>query len=337
MILEVKLWGKWRKVLREHPEFIDESMLIFEEFHWVWKILMTRAFGKYVPWTTLAPLAEFLNHGNVHTFYYYYHLSDFIFRDSKEDQDQDDILFEKVKSVTYNNQQLVALKFRSMESTEKTESVFAAIDKEASTFDESKSRREEIDYPEEEIIDSDDKVFAIIAGNHEKYLKGSEIYLSYGRYSNRHLLSFYGFAMANNKYNYARVKVPFRSLADENLITDITEAGMDLMTVFKVKPNELNLELLHNIRCLKWDLQTHKPDSFFSPGDTKFELEVIEKAIKVLADFLDSYPTKYEEDQELLLKTDSVRFKFAVFYMLALLQAWSKTCHLISAKITQYL
>jgi hypothetical protein len=335
MILEVKIWGKWRKVLREHPELFEESMLAFEEFHWVWKILMTRAFGKYVPWTTLAPLAEFLNHGNVHTFYYYYHPNDYIFRSTKEDQEQDDNLFEKVNSIKFTNQQIVALKFRSMESNDKTEEAFAAISKEASTFDESKRRRDENE--EDEILDSDDKVFAIIAGNNEKYLKGAELYLSYGRYSNRHLLSFYGFAMANNKYNYARVKVPFKSLGDESLVTEIVDAGMDRMTAFKMKPNQLNLELLHTIRSLKWNISTHKLDCFFAPADFNFELEVLNKAVNVLIDYLASFPTTYEQDEELILKTDSIRMKFAVFYSLALLQNWSEAFYSVSNQASWHL
>ena len=41
------------------------------------------------------------------------------------------------------------------------------------------------------------------------------MYMSYGRYSNKQLLCYYGFAMEENEYNYVRLKVRFTDFSED--------------------------------------------------------------------------------------------------------------------------
>jgi hypothetical protein len=52
----------------------------------------------------------------------------------------------------------------------------------------------------------DEYEFQIQAGK-EAYPKGSQVYICYGRMSNRDMLKRYGFCLANNKYNNIFIKL----------------------------------------------------------------------------------------------------------------------------------
>ncbi len=55
----------------------------------------------------------------------------------------------------------------------------------------------------------------ILKTNKEAFAKGSQVYLTYGRWSNRDLLLHYGFSLEKNKYNYGFFKMGFHGeLAD---------------------------------------------------------------------------------------------------------------------------
>lgn len=46
------------------PEFVDHVA-------WAWKVICTRAFGRCLPFLSLIPVADYFNHANVETNYYY--------------------------------------------------------------------------------------------------------------------------------------------------------------------------------------------------------------------------------------------------------------------------
>ena len=55
-------------------------------------------------------------------------------------------------------------------------------------------------------------MFRVVMSKFETFPEGSPVCISYGRYSNRQLLTYYGFAMDENKYNYARVLVALKEI-----------------------------------------------------------------------------------------------------------------------------
>lgn len=118
-------------------------------------------------------------------------------------------------------------------------------------------RKEEFQPPGMLLHESDEKQLRIVAGPNDYYEAGSEVYMSYGRYSNRQLLCVYGFALQENKYNYARIKVNLDEIA--NTITQqvyMRSYRLDGTCAFKIKQNQLctgNLysDLLRAIRAIR--------------------------------------------------------------------------------------
>ena len=54
-----------------HPEIFSLEDFSFENYKFCWYSIMARAFGKRLPWTSLVPFADCLNHSNVQTKYDY--------------------------------------------------------------------------------------------------------------------------------------------------------------------------------------------------------------------------------------------------------------------------
>lgn len=90
----------------------------------------------------------------------------------------------------------------------------------------------------------------IKAGLSEHYDKGSEVYMRYGRYSNRQLLTVYGFALKDNRYNFANLKIRLEDMAThENLKDYIVENGFDDLLSFKLYKSTFPGDLLSTIRA----------------------------------------------------------------------------------------
>lgn len=91
----------------------------------------------------------------------------------------------------------------------------------------------------------------MVAGPTEKYEKGSEVYMSYGKYSNRQLLCVYGFALKNNRYNYSRIKLQFERFTKfPEIIENIIKKENNDFLAFKIKSHQLNIDVLRAIRAL---------------------------------------------------------------------------------------
>ena len=63
-----------------HPEIFRLDKFTFENFKFCWFTIMARAFGKRLPWTSLVPFADCLNHSNLQTKYDYDENSNGLFR-----------------------------------------------------------------------------------------------------------------------------------------------------------------------------------------------------------------------------------------------------------------
>lgn len=59
----------------------------------------------------------------------------------------------------------------------------------------------------EEIKESSSHVFKVVISHEEQFEAGAEVLISYNSYSNRQLLSNYGFALENNRFNYYLLRI----------------------------------------------------------------------------------------------------------------------------------
>ena len=179
-----------------------------------------------------------------------------------------------------------------------------------------------------DLSESNEKEASIVTGPNESYQKGSEVYMSYGRYSNRQLLSTYGFALKENSFNYARVKL---TMIDLIIQDSLKEYAKNIQTpyVFKIKSGEIcesknYLELLQTIRGLNWNVNS-SPEFFFKPEILEENNEKVLSnneilftvvAITCLQKTLESFPTSIEEDLEILDQENTLNKYFAVLYRL---------------------
>ena len=293
-------------------------MVEYNEFSWAFRLLGTRTFGKFVPYTTFAPIAEFLNHHNTNT-YYYYGTDEFITESAKryvnfnigEDNDDEMISNKPVYQLTCKS----LLKLCVNEEISMSSDLYKLV-KETEYIDNQEQVDKEYSKPDPEIlIERDDKELRIVAGN-ETYEAGSEVYMSYGRYSNRMLLSTYGFALKDNCYDYARIRVSLDKLCDGEKAYQVKAKNKARLYEFKLKANTLNkgiknLEFLRTIRALNWE-PSLSTDAFYSPASSILELKVFETAEKIINKRISSFPTTLDKDLELLITVLPIRHYFAV-------------------------
>lgn len=162
------------------------------------------------------------------------------------------------------------------------------------------------------VSEVDDFRFRITCSKFEQFEAGAQVFIKYGCYSNRQLLTHYGFAMKENIYNYARIKIKLGYFLDESQSEALGKGySPDLFTVFKLKANEFCTELLKTFRVFIWKFDTHKAESFFYPTDLSLELASLEKMKNALLEVLADFPSTIEQDEE-LIKNSQAKMYFAV-------------------------
>lgn len=240
----LKLWGGWKKVMLKSKVF-SPSMVEFSEFLWAYRLLSTRSFGKFCPYTTFAPMAEFLNHNNTCT-YYYYGTTEASSESAKrymnfsngEDHDDDMVFKKPINKISCKK--LVQLTCPS--GIRQDSEMYKLVIESESLDNEEKKLDEEKDYgrPDPEVLrETNEKELSIIAGGNETYEEGSEVYMSYGRYSNRMLLATYGFSLKDNIYNFARVKTSLDRFIIGEKAYEIRSLDNNKVYLFKLKSDTL--------------------------------------------------------------------------------------------------
>ena len=131
------------------------------------------------------------------------------------------------------------------------------------------------------------------------------------RYSNRMLLSTYGFALEENIYDYARIIVTLDHLCPEENSSVVRSLDNGNVYMFKIKSNSVCKELLKITRVLNWN-DSKTIDACFSPADAEQEIKIIAVVKRILNEKLLSFPTSYEDDQVLLRQKPPLRAYFAV-------------------------
>ena len=312
-------WAQWKKLLSKFPEFTNE-MTSLEEYTWATRVIGTRSFGKFMPHVTLFPVGELLNHDNVQTYYIYQHDHERPDASSRysgivDQLDHDDELLVREPVIDTKTEIFFQLNQQYNDRTKDMEKVLAIknlcsqVDKQ-----EEDAAKEHKKYrpPDMDLTENDEKDASICAGPDEHYLPGSEVYMSYGRYSNRQLLSTYGFSLKVNHFNYARVKVLLQELTVEPRIREFLNA-VQAFVIFKLKKDWIAEEFLRSIRGLHWNFEL-KVESFLNPGNHDLEKKVLETGIVILNEYLKKFPTSYEEDLRLMSEELELRKYFAVLY-----------------------
>ena len=58
-------------ICEKHPSVFPREIYTFERFKWAYQVVQSRAFGRRLPWSSLVPFSDCLNHSNVATKYDY--------------------------------------------------------------------------------------------------------------------------------------------------------------------------------------------------------------------------------------------------------------------------
>lgn len=306
-------WKEFRETMLQYPALFTEDMLRFEDFVWAQQIVASRAFGKSVPSTSLCPIAEFLNHDTVQTYYFYGPASalqpKFMPEDDADDLPHDS---EKVWPITYDALALIAKKTEALNDQTYTQVAEIARNMENERY----TRMQAAAWKPMEFHVTDEFVFRILTGPTETYSKGSELYLCYGADSNRHLLIYYGFALPANRYNYEYMFVDSRDvMVTEEQRAYAEEIGLKARWCFKVREREVCLQLIRTLRALHWKTATHSAAALFSPVDFALEKEVLQATISILQRALASYSTTLAQDERALAASpENMRTVFALQY-----------------------
>ncbi|CAG9332668.1 unnamed protein product [Blepharisma stoltei] len=312
-------------VLQKYPEKFGGTINV-EKVHWSWKIVSTRAFGKCIPYSSLIPVADLINHDNVLTNYYYGTDDDlppdlalgFDIRDTDSDSDED--LYEDPEPILLNYQNLHKINFSAYgeqldeEKTNISKKILSeATIKDANRFVLDMNFSESLSISQ--ITEDPNKRFRMVTGKNERFEGGAEILISYGNYSNRNLLMSYGFANKINKYNYARIKIPLRNLLTEQQWAKMEETySSEALVAFKIKKSKICDDLLSVLRCLLWDINKDTPMAFFNPTSIENEEIIFQQAISIVRNCLDEFPTTLDEDLGILNAPKSHRHYFALIY-----------------------
>lgn len=313
-------WNHWKTILEKFDKFTPE-MLKLEEYTWAFRVIGTRSFGKFIPYITLFPIGELLNHDNVETYYIYQLESDRPDASSRysgivdqidHDDDlitHDSILNLKTELILNINQEIN----KSSQDTDKVSSIRSKCKEvdskeEAETLEHKKYRP-----PDMDLTESEDKCASIVAGPNEHYKPGSEVYMSYGRYSNRQLLSTYGFALKENHFNYARIKILLKDLATTPEQVEFF-SSIEANCVLKLKKYTFSTELIRGLRGVNWK-NDYPTEAFLKARIPELETLALSVALRILKSTLEKFPTTLEEDNFKISEPGlPLRVYFAVLY-----------------------
>lgn len=157
-----------------------------------------------------------------------------------------------------------------------------------------------------EITEDNEKVFKIACGS-KGYQKGSQICIQYGKYSNRHLLGQYGFAIRHNKYDYFSFVVQPKALIGE--IVNETQEFFE----FKLKKDQVCQELISVIRALCWNPDDNV-ENFFEWRNKELDRIVLEFYRKAIVKELQSFDTSIEDDLKMINEEINHKLYFAVWF-----------------------
>lgn len=307
----VVYWTQLRQALDQFPDLISPGYFTLDRFIWAQFIVSSRTFGRNVPYTTLCPLAELVNHAHCQT-YYIYGPRNSLKQADIEKYDQDDWP-EDLYFPSYSQLCTIVKTHKGPFSKQNADDLSSS----AWEKDMQKQRKDSQVHTTRSpaLQPCEDHVLRLVCGPKESYRAGDEVCLNYGNRSNRAWLLFYGFALAADPYKYELVQLNIRDYLSAEQVKTALECGGQENWTYKVRGNEVCEELLATFRAFHW-LPTQPLSSVLEPSSASLEVSARTAAIALLQRQLTSYATSPGEDEELLHTHLSLRARFAVLYRL---------------------
>ena len=185
----------------------------------------------------------------------------------------------------------------------------------------------------DQVIDNMPRDFSFVmtTGN-DAFPKGSQVFLCYGRMTNREMLKRYGFCITNNKYNNMFIKLRLEVSDPDfkyrlfilqkffSLDADARGGGVQVSSRhFKVHYHHFNMKVLKFMKILSFNVKEDDISCIVETRSLSLEYISMQKLQKVYQDFLDQFPTTLQQDMADLrnpekLKTMSVREHAAYIY-----------------------
>jgi hypothetical protein len=322
------------QVFLKYPELFLPELVTVNKLIWCWNIMTTRCFGGGLPFSSLIPLADFLNHSNSPTVYYYGKSSDPAPDSiSTSEEDLDDDLIDESDCIKLTLSKLHKINLMAYPESEEMKKLSDELLSLIRQNEKLPVKSEKVSPAEE----SEENFFQIRTSRTEKHEKGAQVTISYGNYSNRMLLTNYGFAIPNNIYDYARIKFPLKLLLKDKQFEKLSEKyDNPLCIAFKFKSNSVNLEFLEVIRGILWT-PLMPVEAFILPRCWELEVDVVNYALELLSTQLEESETTLQEDQELLKTTQAHRMYFSVIFNQLLYRIGVKTCLIGQIKLLKLL
>lgn len=319
-------WSQLKQALDQFPSLIPPDYFTLDRFLWAQFIVSSRTFGRNVPYTTLCPVAELLNHALCET-YYIYGPNDTVKPSNIDLHDQDDWP-DDLYSPSFSQLGVIIKthkgRIRKEQANYLTDTAWEMDMQKQQRDSQLRTARSPALQP------CRDHYLRLVCGPNQSYNVGDEVCLNYGNRSNRAWLLYYGFALASDPYKYALIQLDIRDfLPTEAAKTALECGGKDLWT-YKIKANEVCEELITTFRAFHW--ASDQPiSSVFYPTDPILEGTARSKAVELLRGLLTSFPTSITEDKALLSTDITLRTRYAVMYRLQRKQVLEQQIALLSA------
>jgi len=304
-------WTQLKQALDQFPSLISPEYFTLDRFIWAQFIVSSRTFGRSVPYTTLCPLAELVNHAPCHT-YYIYGPRDSLKHTTIEAHDQDDWP-EDLYAPSYSQLITIVKTHKGPFSKENANYLSSSAWEKDMCKQQKDTQMHRTRSPV--LQPCEDHFLRLVCGPNESYKAGDEVCLNYGNRSNRAWLLYYGFALANDPYKYELVQVNIRDYLPAEQVKTALESGGPEIWTYKVRGNEVCEELLATFRAFHWS-PSHPLSSALDSTYASLEATARTAVIALLQRQLSSYATSPSEDEALLLTRISLRMRFAVLYRL---------------------
>lgn len=257
-------WELLRPTLESHTEWFQPKFVTYDMFYWLWKISLTRAFGRFKPSPSLIPVAEYVNHDFSYS-HYIIGSADSTFRGFPLFDDYDhpqldpevcqeppallDLAKLHITLATHHEDSTAAKdQIELLETWSNALTAAAAVNEGGAGHSEASAGFTPLDMDSKE---EQEVVFRLVVGENEYYEAGSQLLLFYGQYSNRQLLLNYGFTLPFNVYNFALVFLNFNQFA--NKFPRLSAAPPSKYLVFKMRELQLCTAFISTVRALYWD------------------------------------------------------------------------------------
>ena len=159
-----------------------------------------------------------------------------------------------------------------------------------------------------------------IKTSQDVYPKGSQVYICYGRMSNREMLKRYGFCLMNNKYNNIFIKLKlelndpdfkYRYYILQKFFQTEISSKDNVVSVqsrhFKIFYQKLNTKMLKFIKIINFNVKTDEISTVVETRSLSLEYVSFQKLRAVYEDFLNNFPTTLREDLDFM--KDPIRMK----------------------------